>query len=107
MKRLAWLPLGILLMAVLSPPVCLADADLENASLSNIIHVLDSLTPLINQAEQQHDPTARVQFNYPALREDIQKIKQGVRRKWEHAPLEPHPVAPIQGDYLHLQSKHA
>ena len=44
-----------------------ADTDLENANLARIRHVLNSLTPLINEAEQQQNNLARVQFRYDWL----------------------------------------
>ncbi len=107
MKSVPWLSLGMLVITLLQSPISFADEELENADLSKIVHVLDSLNPLINQAEQQQDKNLRMQFNYAALRSDIDKVKKGIRRKWQSPAIEPRPVTPMQGDYLQLQSKHA
>jgi RAQPRD family integrative conjugative element protein len=107
MRRTIWLGLGLLVVALLQSPISVADEELEHADLSKIVQVLDSLTPLVNQAEQQQDKNLRLQFNYDALRSDINKVKQGIRCKWQSPAIEPRPVTPIQGDYLQLQSKHA
>lgn len=85
---------------------CYADTEIENEDLVRITRVLNSLTPLINEAEQQSDPNGRVAFNYNELRSDINKIKQGIQKKWDPSlTLEPQVVKPLNGDYIALRSK--
>lgn len=83
-----------------------ADTELENVALTRVIHVLDSLKPLLNEAERQQDKSTRIQFQYAKLREDLDQIKSGIQEKIEPKTIEPRYVAPIQGDYLILQGKH-
>jgi len=97
------LMLVIVVMSLFQPVY--ADTDLENANLARIKHVLDSLTPLINEAEQQQNKLARVQFRYDWLRKDIKDIKNGIDEKLKQLPIEPRNVMPLQGDYLTYQHK--
>lgn len=100
MQWLSKLLFSVFLINVLVAPSLAADTDLENAALARIIAVLNSLTPLINSAEEQQDKTTRVQFHYEILRNDIDKIKQGITQKLQPEPIEPRTIDPIQGDYL-------
>lgn len=82
-----------------------ADTDMENASLARIKQVLNSLTPLINEAEHQQNVETRVQFRYDWLRKDIKSIKNGIDEKSKQIPIEPRNVMPLQGDYLTYKHK--
>jgi RAQPRD family integrative conjugative element protein len=92
---------------ILSAAPVYADTDLENAALARIVNVLNSVSPLIDEAERQQDKTARVQFQYQALRADINKIKTGIEQKLQTTSIEPRVVLPIQGDYLKQKGTHA
>ena len=94
------------LLSLLLTPIVQADEAMENDALARVQKILDSLTPLINQAEQQKDTQVREQFNYDVLREDINKIKQGINEKLQSVPIQPRTVTPLRGDYLQLKSKH-
>jgi len=97
---------SVCLLSFLLTPIVQAEEAIENDALARVQKVLDSLTPLINQAEQQKDTQAREQFNYDALREDINKVKQGINEKLQNVPIQPRTVTPLQEDYLQLKSKH-
>ena len=97
--------MSLCLLSLILIPMAHADEAMENDALARIQKVLNSLTPLINQADQQKDTQAREQFNYDALRDDIQKIKQGINEKLQTVPVQPRTVTPLQGDYLQLKSK--
>jgi RAQPRD family integrative conjugative element protein len=92
---------------ILSAAPVYADTDLENAALARIINVLNSASPLIDEAERQQDKTARVQFKYQTLRSDLNKIKTGITQKLQTTSIEPRVVTPIQGDYLKQRGKHS
>lgn len=107
MKINPHLAMGALLLAAAITNISYADTELENASLARIINVLNSLTPLINEAKQQQDKTTRVQFQYSALQLDINKIKTGIAEKLQTQTVEPRAVSPISGDYLVQKGKHS
>lgn len=76
----------------------------ENALLAKLATELGNLTPLINQAQQQADKTARVQFNYPALRRDLRQMIAGINQKLGQVQIQPRVVTPIHGDYVQLKA---
>jgi RAQPRD family integrative conjugative element protein len=106
MKILSHYLVGGLLIAACLVNSAYADTELENAALTRIVTVLNSLTPLINEAISQQDKTTRVQFQYDALQADINKIKSGIAEKLQVQTIEPRVVTPIQGDYLIQRGKH-
>ena len=77
-----------------------ADTELENISLIKVAHILDSISTMINAAEAQSDPLARVQFNYQTLRDDISLIHQGIMQKLDFPTIEPMVVHPLKDDFL-------
>jgi RAQPRD family integrative conjugative element protein len=97
---------GGLLLALCFTGSVYADTELENAALARVITVLNSLTPLINEAERQQDKNARIQFQYKQLRNDINQIKSGIAEKLQTQTIEPRTIKSIDGDYLVQRSKH-
>ncbi len=99
--------LSILFILLISVriPCTYADTELEHTALARVLNVLDSLTPLINEAESQQEQHARLQFHYDWLRDDINQIKQGIEQKLKTPCIEPRIIKPLKGDYLELQSK--
>lgn len=96
----------LLVLTVLIPFTLVhADPELENENLVRMVNVLNSLTPLINEAQRQQDKTARVQFQYDLLQADINKIKSGITAKLQSTTIEPRNVIPLQGDYLTQKRK--
>lgn len=81
-----------------------ADTENERALLAQIIAQLNALTPLINQAQQEADPNARIVFNYKQLRSDLQMIKDGINQPITSEALEPRQVTPLSGDYVSLRA---
>lgn len=81
-----------------------ADTARENENLARIVHVLDALQPLLQEAETQQAINERVLFDYAALRQDIGRIKAGIQRKFAHNQLEPRIIQPLQGDYLNVRA---
>lgn len=92
------------LLLTLVSSIALADSELENTTLARIKNVLNSLTPLIHDAEHQQDANARTQFHYAWLREDLNKIIHGINEKLNLSKLEPRNIQPIKGDYLMRKS---
>jgi len=55
--------------------VALRDADAEREALARLIHEIGALAPLIETAESQASPDARIRFRYDWLRQDLERIR--------------------------------
>jgi len=86
-------------------------AEQERIYLVQIINQLNSVLPLIRNAEKSQPKNQRVSFHYLAwqdangdkhngLLEDIQAIKKGIEERLDAVAIEPRVIAPIGGDYL-------
>ena len=91
-----------ILILLLLINVSYADSDQMNTTLARISTILSQINPLINSAESQQDPDARVQFQFDALRADIGKIQEGLAEQLNGISIQPRVVAPLSGDYLPL-----
>lgn len=76
-----------------------ADGDGERAALARLVGEIDQLAPLLQQAEAQADTQERVRFGYAWLREDLEKVKAGIRSHLDRPRTEPQEVAPLRGEY--------
>ncbi len=83
----------------LASPLVHADADAERESLARIIHELEVLEPLLAEAKAATDPDARIRFRYDWLRQDLERIRQGIQEHIDAPRGEPRAVAPLRGDY--------
>ena len=77
----------------------LADADAEREALARVIHELKTLEPLIRSAESQANPDARIRFRYDWLRQDLARVRAGVREHIDAPRAEPRTFPPLRGDY--------
>ena len=76
-----------------------ADQASERTALAKLIQELDMLTPLIESAEAQADPDARIRFQYAWLRHDVARVRQGIAEHLETPQSEPRRFPPLHGDY--------
>lgn len=76
-----------------------ADSDGEREALARVVHELRALEPLIQEAEAQAEPQARIRFEYLWLRKDIAKMIQGIQDHMDGGRAEPRIVEPLRGDY--------
>lgn len=76
-----------------------ADDDAEREALARLIHELEALAPLIETAESQANPDARIRFRYDWLRQDLERIRGGVREHIDAPRTEPRTFPPLRGDY--------
>ena len=90
--------LGAFAIALQSPLV-FADADAEREALARIIHELELLQPLLAEAKAAADPDARIHFRYDWLRQDLERVRRGIREHIDAPRAEPRSVAPLRGDY--------
>ncbi len=90
--------LGVFAIALQSP-LAYANADAEREALARIIHELELLQPLLAEAKAAADPDARIHFRYDWLRQDLERVRQGIREHIDAPRAEPRSVAPLRGDY--------
>lgn len=89
----------IILTATLSLPTMAANFS-ERESLAKLMHELDALHLLIDEAEGRSDPNARVKMQYSLLRSDLAKFRFGVKEYLDSPTIEPRKYAPLSGDYV-------
>ena len=88
-----------LLTAALPVQFAVADADGERAALARITRELEAIEPLITEAAAQANPDARIHFQYDWLRQDLNKIQQGLQAHIDAPRSEPRTFPPLRGDY--------
>lgn len=90
---------ALALTCLSSATLAQSNVDAEREALARLIHELDALAPLIETAESHANPDARIRFQYGWLRQDIERIKFGIREHLDAPRSEPRPVPPLRGDY--------
>ena len=88
-----------LLAATLPVQVAIAEVDTERATLARIHHELQAIDPLIAEAASQANPDARIRFQYDWLRQDLDRIRQGIQAHIDAPRSEPRSFPPLRGDY--------
>jgi len=78
-----------------------ADGDVEREALARLVHELEVLQTLIDRAELAADADARVHFRYDWLRQDLERVRSGIKEHIEAPRNEPRTVKPMRGDYRH------
>jgi RAQPRD family integrative conjugative element protein len=73
--------------------------DDENASLMRLLHEIDALKPLVNEAEGKALVDSRIRLNYSWLRRDLDLIKDGIEWHINTPSTEPRSFEPLKGDY--------
>jgi len=76
-----------------------ADTDGERTALTQINHELQSIEPLIRQAESQADPDNRIHFRYDWLHQDLSLVRQGIEAHIDAPRSEPRTFPVLRGDY--------
>ncbi len=104
MKLFYYIVFSILMIGSVTITPVHADTESENAALATVVNVLNSLTTIINEAQRQQDKNTRIQFQYDALRTDINKIKNGIGERLQSSTLEPRIILPLNGDYVQLKN---
>jgi RAQPRD family integrative conjugative element protein len=97
------LTLAITIAAVASlatPMPSFADAESERAELARLIHELEQLERVLQQAQAAADSAQRIHFQYDWLRNDLARVKAGIREYLETVPLTPRTITPLAGDYI-------
>lgn len=76
-----------------------ADADAEREALVRLAHELEALEPLILTAQSQAEPDSRIRFRYDWLRQDLSRVRQGIREHIDTPRSEPRTFPPLRADY--------
>lgn len=71
----------------------------EKESLSKLLHELNAIRAIVDEAESRANPADRINFEYNALKSDLAKIRFGIREHMETPTVEPRKYAPLGGDY--------
>jgi len=91
---------AIALLVSLVPLVAVsADANAEREALARLSHEIEALTPLVDTAESQASPDARIRFRYDWLRQDLARIRAGIQQHIDAPRVEPRTFPPLRGDY--------
>lgn len=89
----------LVVLAVFMYGTVAADADGERAALERLVREIDLLEPLAQEAERQADPAGRSHFAYDWFRQDLERIKDGIREHLERPRTEPNAARPPDGGY--------
>lgn len=76
-----------------------ADIDAEKAKLALIVHELETLPSLIDEAEALADKNERIQFQYEWLSRDIEHIKSAIQEHINAPRIQPRSFTPIDSNY--------
>ena len=93
-----WLVIVLVLVSSLSSSA-FAGVDGERGALARLIHEIEALAPLIERAESQANPDARIRFRYDWLRQDLERIRAGIQAHIDAPRTEPRLFPPLRGDY--------
>ncbi len=88
----------ILIIVLFSAP-SYAITDQERSVLQRLNTELESITKIIDEAEQAVNFNDRRLVDYPSLRADLQKIQQGILDAVNAKRREPRSLPPIEGEY--------
>lgn len=91
--------MALLMVPMLAGTTANADSDGERAALERLVKEIQLLEPLVQEAERQADPADRSRFAYDWLREDLERMKTGIRQHLERPRTEPATVRPLTGRY--------
>lgn len=71
----------------------------ERESLSKLVHELDALKALVDEAQSRANPDARIRFQYNQLRKDLVMMRLGIKEHLDGPIIEPRDYEPLSGDY--------
>lgn len=94
MRALLLVAIGLLCLSTAS-----ADAEGERAALARLVHELEALAPIIADAEGQAESDAAIRFEYAWLRDDLLRMKLGLREHMTATRNQPRSFPPLKGDY--------
>ena len=94
-----WRVAGVTLFWLFLAGPASAHADAEREALARLTHEIEALAPLIATAESLANPDTRIRFRYDWLRQDLERIRNGVQEHIDAPRNEPRTFPPLRGDY--------
>lgn len=94
MRKFLLLAIWLLVSTPLS-----ADPEGERDALARLVHELDALAPIIADAQGQADTDANLRFEYAWLKDDLLRMKLGLREHMTATRNQPRSFSPLKGDY--------
>lgn len=91
--------MGLLVSLWLFGGTAQASNEAEKAVLVRVIHELDALNPLLQEANESALMDTRIRLNYTWLRQDLERVKSGIKDYIEEPSTEPRSFPPLKGDY--------
>ena len=76
-----------------------ADPTSEREHLARLAHEIDALKSLAGAAEAQAGYPQRIRFQYAWLKQDLDRVRQGILEHLNAPQGEPRRIAPLAGDY--------
>lgn len=76
-----------------------ADSAGEREALVRLAHELEALKSLADAASHQANYPQRVRFQYGWLKQDLDKVRQGILEHLNAPESEPRRITPLTGDY--------
>ena len=101
-QKLSLAGCAVLVLVLVQPGPVRGEDD--RAILARLNQELAAMEPLIAAAERApRAPGSRLTFHYGALRNDLEKIRQGIREYIQLDTTLPRtkPILPLEGDYAH------
>lgn len=80
-----------------------ASQAISKSYLARVNQLLQKTYPLIVEARANQDKTARDQFNYRALTNDIEAVQKGIADFINQRQIDPNTVKPMQAHYSEVK----
>ncbi len=92
-------PATIAILPLLLATAVPADQAGEREQLARLAHEIEALEALVDAAEAQAGYPQRIRFQYGWLRQDLDKVRQGILEHLNAPEGEPRRIPPLGGDY--------
>ena len=98
MNKIVCISAFCLFMAA-SLPAAATTEHREREALARLLHEVNALFTLLDEAQKMADYAAPLRFEYGYLRRDLTIIKQGIEAHLNTPPEAARDMAPLRGDY--------
>jgi len=100
MKLIAALSIVLMALVLMAlAPTVWADNGSEREALARLVHEIEALAPVVQEAKMHANQSSRIHFQYSWLEQDLERIKFGIREHLNAPRAEPRSFPPLKGDY--------